>query len=560
MWSKILTTALLVFALGSVVGAARDPLGLRGRRPAVLAAKKEAKREALAGEMLRMEESRAFVEKHREKKFYNNKTSEFFVYSLPDVPCEFGETYSGLIPIDHRNQSEALFFVFQPKLGKASNDLTIWLNGGPGCSSLEGWFQENGLWTWKPGTYAPVVNPYSWVNLTNMLWVEQPIGTGFSIGTPKAKTEEETALDFIKWFKNFQNLFGIKNYKIYVTGESYAGRYVPYISAAMLDAKDKTYYNLCGALMYDPTIGETITVQEMIPTYPFVEANSNLFSFNKTIMAELKDIHESCGYKAYIDRYLKFPPTENQPPLFFNYSDPKNITCAILDMVNELAFHVNPCFNIYGVNLMCPFLWDVLGMPTQLNYAPGGVYFNRSDVKAAMHAPQHIDWAGCAAIPVFVGGEDGPQGNGDLSRDPIQEVLPKVIEATNRVLVSNGDLGKFYCSNKPHILLNFVLDMVIITNGTLLAIQNMTWNGKLGFQSAPSEYIFIDIDDTEWPSVFDSNGFDGYPGTQGVMGIQHYERGLMWAETFQSGHMQPQYQPRSTYRHLQWLLGHINKL
>lgn len=49
MWSKILTTALLVFALGSVVGAARDPLGLRGRRPAVLAAKKEAKREALGG-------------------------------------------------------------------------------------------------------------------------------------------------------------------------------------------------------------------------------------------------------------------------------------------------------------------------------------------------------------------------------------------------------------------------------------------------------------------------------------------------------------------------------
>lgn len=75
MWSKILTTALLVFALGSVVGAARDPLGLRARRPAVLAAKKEAKREALAGEMLRMEESRALVEKHREKKFYNNKTS-----------------------------------------------------------------------------------------------------------------------------------------------------------------------------------------------------------------------------------------------------------------------------------------------------------------------------------------------------------------------------------------------------------------------------------------------------------------------------------------------------
>ncbi|AAW43002.1 carboxypeptidase D, putative [Cryptococcus deneoformans JEC21] len=548
MWSKVVTTALLAIALGSVIEAASDPSALRGRGPAALAAK-EAKKEAPANnasnsDASKMEKCRALLERHPKRKFYNNRTSEFLIESLPEVPFDLGEVYSGLIPIDYNNQSEALFFVFQPKLGEDSDDLTIWLNGGPGCSSLEGWFQENGLWTWQPGTYAPVINPYSWVNLTNMLWVEQPIGTGFSIGTPKATTEEEIAQDFIKWFKNFQDTFGIKNFKIYVTGESYAGRYVPYIGAAMLDAQDKTYYNLSGALMYDPTIGESVFVQEQITTYPFVEANANLFNFNKTTMAELKDLHEFCGYKEYIERYLTFPPTENQPPLFFDYYDFDNITCAIFDIVNNMALRINPCFDIYEINLMCPLLWDVLGMPTQLSYAPGGIYFNRSDVKAAIHAPEHIDWTACATRAVFVGGiEQGPQGRGDLSLDPIQKVLPQVIEATNRVLISNGDY-----------------DMVIITNGTLLAIQNMTWNGYLGFQSPPSEDIFIDIVDTQWSSIFESNGFDGYPGPQGVMGIQHYERGLMWAETFQSGHMQPQYQPRSSYRHLQWLLRHVDRL
>ena len=72
------------------------------------------------------------------------------------------------------------------------------------------------------------------------------MGTGFSIGEVTATTEEEIAQDFIKFFKNFEVTFGIKNFKIYVTGENYAGRYVPYISAAMLDQKDKHYYDLSG--------------------------------------------------------------------------------------------------------------------------------------------------------------------------------------------------------------------------------------------------------------------------------------------------------------------------
>lgn len=76
--------------------------------------------------------------------------------------------------------------------------------------------------------------------------VEQPVGTGFSTGKVTATTEEEIAADFVDFFLNFQEIFGIKNFKIYVTGESYAGRYVPYISAAMLDKNDTEHFNLSG--------------------------------------------------------------------------------------------------------------------------------------------------------------------------------------------------------------------------------------------------------------------------------------------------------------------------
>ena len=118
-------------------------------------------------------------------------------------------------------------------------------------------------------------------------------------------------------------------------------------------------------------------------------------------------------------------------------------------------------------------------------------------------------------------GDGGPYGNGDSSIDPIQGVLPKVIEATNRVLIANGDY-----------------DFEIVTNGTLLSIQNMTWNGILGFQSAPSKPIDIQLPDLQYQPVFTSSGLSGLDGPgQGIMGIQHYERGLMWAETFQSGYV-----------------------
>lgn len=96
--------------------------------------------------------------------------------------------------------------------------------------------------------YEPQINPYSWVNLTNVLWVEQPVGTGFSIGKVTATSEEDIAQDFIKFFANFQKIFGISKFKIYVTGESYAGRYIPYISAAMLNEKNTDTYDLKGKL------------------------------------------------------------------------------------------------------------------------------------------------------------------------------------------------------------------------------------------------------------------------------------------------------------------------
>lgn len=460
--------------------------------------------------------------------------------------------YSGLIPIDTNNKTDGeLFFVFQPKTsGDPVDEVTIWFNGGPGCSSLEAWFQENGHFQWLPGTKEATLNHFAWSNLTNMLYVEQPKGVGFSTGPlGQYMWEEDVAQDFIKFFKNWQDTFGIKNHKIYVTGESYAGRYVPYVSAAMLDANNTEYYDLKGALIYDPCIGQHDVIQQQLPAAQHIRDNNNIWGFNQTFLEYINKLDKQCGYEDYLNKYLTFPPSGVQPELHLNYTsgaieglegqtlDP-DWGCVIFDLALQEENRINPCFNLYEIIDHCPQPYDPIG-----SIATGGgkdeIYFNRKDVQEALHV-QPKEWTQCVSPqPFHAGHGGGPVGEGDFSANPIEKVLPQVIDATKRVLVSNGNY-----------------DFVIITNGTLLAIQNMTWGGELGFQEKPSKDLVVTT-----PALNEAETVrDLTYSTPSTQGRYHEERGLMWVETFYAGHMQPQYQGRAAYMHMEWLLGHRDDL
>ena len=82
-------------------------------------------------------------------------------------------------------------------------------------------------------------------------------------------------------------------------------------------------------------------------------------------------------------------------------------------------------------------------------------------------------------------------------------------------------------------------------------IQNMTWGGQQGFQSAPSEEFIVPYHEQSSLSAI---------GGAGVMGKAHTERGLTWVEIYLAGHMVPQYSPGAAYRQMEFMLGRVDCL
>ncbi|TKX23521.1 serine carboxypeptidase-like protein 5 [Elsinoe australis] len=460
----------------------------------------------------------------------NANTTKFAIdgTAIPDVDFDIGEAYGGLLPISNAPNASQLYFFFAPSANvNASDEITIWLNGGPGCSSLEGLLQENGPFLWQYGTFKPVANNYKWSNLTNMVWVEQPVGTGFTQGTPTATNEDEAAAQFLGFWKNFVDTFGLHNRKVFIVGESYAGYYVPYIANAMFNKNDTAYYGVDSIMIYDPSLTYDVVQEDLVAT-AYVDYFHNAFNLNATFMADIHNRSASCGYDDFLATYLSdgaFPPKGPLPtPPNVDFSRPE---CSLWNDIFSAVSLINPSFDIYQIFTTPPNLWDVLGFPGSFDYLPTGaeIYFNRTDVQKAINAPIQ-EWTECA----------GGVLRQDTSTPSALSVLPSVIERTQRTVIDHG-----------------LLDYILIANGSLLAIQNMTWNGAQGFSTPPSQFDEFYVPYHSELSLGDTAG-------AGVMGHYHTERGLTFVEIDLSGHMVPQYAPSAAYRHLEFLLGRVESL
>jgi len=152
--------------------------------------------------------------------------------------------YSGYISFGATKDVNMFFWFFEARQNASTAPLATWFNGGPGCSSMIGLFQENGPCHFVNGSDKPSLNPYSWNNYANMLYVDQPTGTGFSYGGNLLNSTNATAPYFWNFLQAFYSQFTqYDNKDLGIFSESYGGHYAPsfirYIQAqnTAIDAK-----------------------------------------------------------------------------------------------------------------------------------------------------------------------------------------------------------------------------------------------------------------------------------------------------------------------------------
>jgi len=148
---------------------------------------------------------------------------------------------SGLIDMGNGNDMFYIHFKARNYLKGNNTPIILWLTGGPGCSGFYGLYMENGpYWILRNGSL--VYNPYSWNNNSDVIYIDQPIGTGFSKAANKSYLcHDENCVSrgiYIFLLKIYDIHPEFQKRPLYIIGESYGGKYVPSISAYLLRAQN----------------------------------------------------------------------------------------------------------------------------------------------------------------------------------------------------------------------------------------------------------------------------------------------------------------------------------
>lgn len=286
--------------------------------------------------------------------------------SRVELPGSDQTSYSGFLTVNKTYNSSMFYWYFPAQDGNTSAPVLIWLQGGPGGSSLFGLFSEMGPYTLaKVGTkYVALPRETTWNKHYAMLFIDNPVGAGFSY-TDKDEgyctNEEEVAENLYSVITQFYMIYPneLKN-ELYITGESYGGHYVPafaYKIHQMSSVPDTIAVPLKGIAVGDGWIDPV----EMIPAYPDMMYNMGLIDENQRSV-----VQTYCSNTVDLINQGKMLDAFNEWDKFLN---------------GDVWPYANYFHNCSGSNDYDNFLRT--NAPAEFGYF--GPYVNQPDIRKAIH-------------------------------------------------------------------------------------------------------------------------------------------------------------------------------
>ncbi|XP_050157795.1 serine carboxypeptidase-like 45 isoform X1 [Malus sylvestris] len=362
---------------------------------------------------------------------------------LPGQPQVNFQQYAGYVTVDEK-QGRSLFYYFvEAQTDPASKPLVLWLNGGPGCSSVGGAFIAHG--PFLPSGDILLKNDFSWNREANMLFLESPAGVGFSYSENKSfygfVNDDITARDnfeFLRrWFHKFPEY---KNRDLFITGQSYAGHYVPQLAQLIIQSKLK--FNLKAVAIGNPLLEFN------------TDANSPAeywWSHGLISDATFENLTSVCNYSEIF----------RQEAI---HGGPLSPACDAVanQFEREVPAHL---INQYDVTLdVCLSSVEAqsfqLRKTVKINVCIGDetvTYFNRPDVQEALHA-RVTNWTICSNVGVL----EYDMKDHEI---PMLPVLGDLVKSGIRVLIYSGDQDSIIPLTSTRTLVNgLAKDLGLQTN------------------------------------------------------------------------------------------------
>jgi carboxypeptidase D len=362
--------------------------------------------------------------------------------------------HAGLIEITPEHHGNLFFWHYQNRHIANKQRTVIWLNGGPGCSSEDGALMEVGPYRLKDSATLEY-NPGSWDEFANIMFVDNPVGTGFSYVDTDSYVHElpDMANQYVmfleKWFALFPEY---EHDDLYLAGESYAGQHIPYIAKAILDRNKggpKHTWNLKGMLIGNGWISPA----EQYMAYLSFAYEVGLVKRDSNEAKQLESQQAICvkalsenGGKDHVD----MPQCEQILQDILRLTQTKD------------SDGQTQCVNMYDVRLKDSYPSCGMNWPPDLeNVTP---YLRRKDVLEALHiSPERrTGWTECNGA---VGGAFRAKNS-----KPSIQLLPDLI------------------AKVPTVLFSGAKDLICNHIGTEELMSNMEWNGGKGFEISPGTW------------------------------------------------------------------------